>query len=85
MNNPVTEPISAAAAIKPRLIFDRGCRILGRLPCSAMVTEIGHPGEDAGGKGDAEAVPSKPPTTIGLDVLADSGSEERVSRGLVGS
>ena len=29
-NNPVTEPISAAATISPRLMFDSDSRVLGR-------------------------------------------------------
>jgi hypothetical protein len=85
MNNPVAEPISAAATTKPRRIFDSGRRILGRLPGSAMVADIGQPDEDARGRGDAEAAPTKPSTTVDPDVLPESGSVGRASPGLVGS
>ncbi len=84
-NNPVTEPISAAAMTKPRRIFDSGSRILGRLPCSAMVTEIGQPDEDAGRRRDAEAAPTKLSTTVDPDVLPESRLVGTASRGPVGS
>jgi hypothetical protein len=84
-NNPVTEPISAAATTNPRRIFDSGRRILGRLPCSAMVAEIGQPDEDAGRRRDAEAAPNILSTTVDPDVLPESGLVGRASRELVGS
>jgi hypothetical protein len=77
-NNPTTEPKSATATISTRLIFESDSRILGRLPCSAMIAEIGQPDEDADGRGDAKAAPSKSPTGVGPDVSHDPRSRRLV-------
>jgi hypothetical protein len=82
-NSPVAEPISAAATINPRLIFDNVRRTLARQACSAMVAEAGQSREDGDGRGDAEAAPPKPSATVGPDVAPDSGPEERVWSGLI--
>lgn len=84
-NSPVTEMISAAAAIKPRLIFDSGRRTAGRFACSAMVTDIVQSDDGASETDPVEVVVSEPSTTVGPAVLPSSGPEERTSWGSAGS
>jgi len=79
--SPITAHISAAAAIRPLLLFDSNRRTLGRRAWLAMVTEADESGEDAGG----EAALPELPATGGPDVALETGRAGRVSWDLVGS
>jgi hypothetical protein len=79
-NNPVTEPSSAAATISPRLRCESDSRVLGWRAGSDMLAEIGDPDEGASGR-----VVLPKASTVDPDGLPDSGSEGRVTWGLVGS
>jgi hypothetical protein len=83
--SPVTAHISAAAAIRPLLLFDSNRRTPGRRACSAMVAGADESGEDAGGGGGAAPAPSELPATGGRDVALETGRAGRVLSGLVGS
>jgi hypothetical protein len=83
--SPITAHISAAAAIRPLLLFDSNRRTLGRHAWLAMVTEADESGEEAGGGGGAAPAPPELPATGGPDVALETGRAGRVSWGLVGS
>ena len=68
--SPITAHISAAAAIRPLLLFDSNRRCPARRSCSAMVIEAHEFDEDADGGGP--------------EVALETGQTGTVSRGLVG-
>jgi hypothetical protein len=83
--SPITAHISAAATIRPLLLFDINRRTFGRCSFSAMVTEADESGEDAGGEGGATPPPPEFPATGAPDVVLETGRAGRVSWGPVGS
>src|SRR3982074_2007292 len=76
---PITAHISAAAAIRPLLLFGSNRRTLCRRAWLAMVTEPEESGEDAGGGGGAAPAPPELPATGSPDVALETGRAGRVS------
>jgi hypothetical protein len=80
----ITAHANAAAAIHVNFL-DSNRRTLGQRACSAVGSEAGEYGEDAGGRQGGASAPPELAATDGPDSALDTGRPGRVSRGLVGS
>jgi hypothetical protein len=82
--SPIAAHISAAAAIRPLLLFSSNRRTFGRRACLAIGTEADQSGEKAGGGDGAAPAPLELPGSDGSEVALSLGMPERASSGFVG-
>jgi hypothetical protein len=77
--SPITAHISAAATLRPLLVFDSDRHTFGRCDCLAVVPDADQSGEDPGwGRGEAPA-PPEPPAADGPEVALEARRADRVS------